>query len=256
MSTLSSRLVLVVVVSLSVLTGLVVPTTAQDATPVVDGVTVDGVTVLPPDESYASVTRGEWHSRGVQWFVTMPEEVSPNFDPTGERCGYGQSGPVFFPPRNFTGEPGIQTCVVPEGTAIFVSVAGTFCTSVDPPPFFGRNEAELSACTAAVVDSFTELEASINGQDVPDLESYRASSPLFTLNFHADNWPGYPEGVALSVSEGYTFIIAPPPPGEYEITTSALRGDDPEPFTFTIRYIVQAPEVVEPAATPAATPAS
>jgi hypothetical protein len=58
------------------------------------------------------------------------------------------------------------------------------------------------------------------------------------------------EGVALSVSDGYNFIIAPPPPGEYEIVVSTTFEDGTEPFTGTVRVIVEAPQVIEPEATP------
>lgn len=245
MATFRSRLVLLAVVSLSFLVSLTAPVMAQEATPA-----ADGITILPPDESYAGATRGEWDARWWQWAVSMPEENNPNFDPTGERCGYGQSGPVFLLPTSFTFEPFTITCVVPEGMAIFVSGGGTGCSTVEPPPFFGRNEQELRACTTANMDAIMEVQASVNGQEIPNFQAYRSSSPLFTLTFPEDNFYGVPAGVALSISEGYNFIITPPPPGEYEITVSALFEGEPEPFAATIRVIVEAPQIIEPQATP------
>ena len=70
-------------------------TSAQDTA---EGMEVGGVTVLPPDAEYAGVSRAEWSARFSQWALSLPPEVNPNFDPTGEQCGYGQSGPVFFLP--------------------------------------------------------------------------------------------------------------------------------------------------------------
>lgn len=245
MFTSRSRLVLLAIVSLTLLAGLTAPITAQEATPV-----AGEVTILPPDESYGGATRGEWDARWWQWAVSMPEDINPNFDTSGERCGYGQSGPVFLLPGSFTGEPASVTCVVPEGAAIFVAAGGSGCSTVEPPPFFGRNEEELRACAMANTDAIVDVQASINGEEVPDLESYRSSSPLFTLNFPADNFYGVPEGVALSVSEGYNFIVAPPPPGEYEIVVSALFEGEPAPFEGTITVIVEEPQVIEPEATP------
>lgn len=241
-----SRIVLLAVVSLFLVSGFATPAIAQDATPA----GAEEITILAPDESYAGATLGEWEARQWQWAVSMPPDVNPNTDPTGERCGYGQSGPVFFLPVNFTPEPANITCVVPEGRAIFVGVGGAECSSVEPPPFFGRDEEELRACAAAATDAITDMQASVNGDDVPDLETYRSSSPLFTLNFPAENVFGVPEGVALSVSDGYNFIIAPPPPGEYEIVVSTTFEEDTEPFTGTYRVIVEAPQVIEPEATP------
>ena len=70
----------------------------------------------------------------------------------------------------------------------------------------------------------TDYQASVNGQDVGDLDAYRSSSPLFTLTFPENNLFGAEPGVAQAVSAAYSFIIAPPPPGEYEIVLfDALR---------------------------------
>lgn len=244
MSHFCSRLVLLAVVSVSVGAGFTAPVAAQEATPAA----ANEITILAPDDSYAGATRGEWDARWWQWTVSMPREINPNFDVAGERCGYGQSGPVFFLPADFTGEPATLTCIVPAGTAILVGVAGSECSSVEPPPYFGRNEEELRACTAAAVDAITELQASLNGQEVPNIETYRTSSPLFALTFGEDNFYDVPAGVAWSVSESYSFLIAPLPPGEHEIVVSALYGEQTLGRTYRVR--VQAPQVIEPEATP------
>jgi len=216
---------------------------AQDATP-----TTGEVTILGPDESYAGVTQGEWAARWWQWTFSFPMEISPSFDPTGERCGYGQTGPVFFLPANYLERPVTITCVVPEGVAIFLTLGSANCSTVEPPPFFGRNEEELRACAAAHVDSLGGSWVYINGQEVPNVEDYRSSSPVFPLSFPVNHVffevPKEVSGVALAVAEGYSIIIAPLPPGEYEIGT----------FLDTYRVIVEAPQVIEPEAAPAGSP--
>jgi hypothetical protein len=249
MPRLRPRSFLIAVLSLVLLAGAGAPAIAQDATP-----TAGEVTVLGPEESYAGVTRGEWSARWFQWTGSLPPAINPTFNPTGEHCGYGQSGPVFFLPGNFTGESGTITCVVPEGMAIFVLIGGGECSSVEPPPYFGRDEEELGACAAVDADALTDLQASINGEEVPDLETYRTTSPLFPLTFPEDNIYGVPAGVALAVFDAYTFIITPPPPGEYEIVVSAAFGEGADPFTIPYRVIVEAPQVIEPEATPVASP--
>ncbi len=250
MFTRHRRSVLLAVLALTLLLGLTGPAIAQEATPAVEGVTIYG-----PDELVGGASLGEWEARNWQWAVSMPEAVNPNFDSTGEACGYGQSGPVFFLPASYGPEVGEPiTCVVPLGVALFVGVAGSECSTVEPPPFFGRDEAELAACATAFTDGITEMEASIDGQPVPDLEQYRAVSPLFSMLFPEDNFFGVPAGVALSVADGYSFIIAPPPPGEYEISVSVLFEGEDAPLAITNRVIVQEPQVIEPEATPEASP--
>ena len=61
------------------------------------------VEILPPDESFAGATLGEWGARWWQWMVSLPEDIHPALDTTGERCGYGQHGPMFFLPPSFGG---------------------------------------------------------------------------------------------------------------------------------------------------------
>ena len=177
-----SSLVLLVLVIAFVPALAAFPVVAQDATPGIEG---GGVTILPPDEPYAGVSLGEWNARSWQWAMSVPMDVNPSFDPDGNGCEIGQVGPVFFVPASYADEPVTIPCVVPEGTAIFVGVGGTECSTVEPPPFFGRDEAELQACAAAATDGITDLQASVNGVAVPDLDQYRSQSPVFTLNLLA-----------------------------------------------------------------------
>jgi hypothetical protein len=176
------------------------------------------VEILPPDELWGEATRGEWDARSWQWFLSLP----PDFDASGRRCGLGQFGPVFFLPGSEAPE---FTCVIAEGTAIFVKLAGVECSTIEPEPYFGRTEDELRACA---IDSLggevLDFQARINGQDVADLDTYQSVSPLFTITFAEGNRFDMPPGVGQSVAAAYSFIIAPPPPGEYEIVTTTRFG--------------------------------
>ena len=222
---------------------------AQEAA---SGTEVGGVTVLPPDAEVGGAGIAEWDARFWQWSISLPEASSPSFNPEGGMCGYGQFGPVFFLPPNYTPEPVTIECTAPEGTAIFVSAAGSGCTTVEPPPFFGSDEEELRSCAEEGFAGFTDLEITINGEPVPDLASYQVTTPMFTMNFGEGNFYGLDPVVAQSVATSQSIIIAPPPPGEYEIvTTGSYPADDVE-FSVTVRLTVEAPTVTEPEATPQA----
>jgi hypothetical protein len=199
--------------------------------------------ILPPDEPWGGMSRGEWNALGWQRVVSMPSDVIP----TGDLCEFGQFGPMFFLTGTFGATE--QTCVVAEGTAIFVVVTGAECSTVEPPPYFGRTEEELRACAAAAVDEITQFEARVDGQEVANLDQYRTTSPLFTLTLPENNGFGVEPGVANAVAESYSFIVAPPPPGEYEIAWSTTFPGATEPYGATVTVTVEAPQVIEPPTT-------
>jgi hypothetical protein len=210
--------------------------TAPDTTP-----PTAAFEVLPPDEPWSGMTRGEWNALGWQRVVSMPG----SFAPVGDQCGLGQFGPMFFLTGTFGATE--QTCVVAEGTAIFVVVTGAECSTIEPPPYFGRTEEELRACAAAAVDEITQYEARVDGRAVSNLDEYRTTSPLFTFTLPENNDFGLEPGVANAVAESYSFIVAPPPPGEYEISWSTTFPGETEPLGGTVTIIVEAPRVIEPA---------
>jgi hypothetical protein len=195
------------------------------------------------------LTRSELTAQWWQRAFMMPDEISPYTDTTGERCGYQQSGPVFIMPGSFVGSVE-RTCVVAEGTAIFVFAGGGTCSTVEPPPYFGRTEDELRECvTRAVHEEIADSSVRINGQEVSDLDAYWTTSPLFTITFPEDNIVGIEPGVGQSVSEAISIIIAPPQPGEYVITASLRHEWESVPTTNSTTIIVEAPQVIEPPTT-------
>ena len=234
---------------LALLGGAAGSSLAQEATP-----TAAGLTVLPPDEPAYGASLGEWSARHWQWTVSLPAQVNPGHDVTGAACGYGQSGPVFFIPRNF------PPCVVPTGVALFVPIAGAECSTAEPPPYFGRDEAALRACAAAEVDRYTGIVVRVDGQVVPDIESYRASSPRFTMALPENNVLGVPAGVAYAVADGYQVMLAPLPAGEHEIMAHVELTDGTVLPDKSIRMRIVEPAVIGPGAptpdleTPRATP--
>jgi hypothetical protein len=126
---------------------------------------------------------------------------------------------VFFIPRNF------PPCIVPVGVTLLVPIAGTVCSTVEPPPYRGRDEAELRACATAEVDRYTGIVVRVDGQAVPAIETYRASTPRFTMTLPKHNVLGVPAGVAYAVADGYQVMEAPLPVGEHEIVAHVELTD-------------------------------
>ncbi len=231
------------VLMLALLWGWAGVSMAQDATPA-----PRNVTAFPPGAVVFGLTAGEWSARYAQWSLSFPVGVSPGQDVTGERCGYGQSGPVFFIPRN------LSPCVVPVGVAVFVSIAGTSCSTVEPVPYFGRDEPELRACAATEAERYTGIAVSLDGQDIPDIASYRAASPLFTMRLPENNVLGVPAGFMEAVADGYQVILAPLPAGDHEVVVHLELTDGTILPDKILRISVVGPATTDGDATPAAGP--
>jgi hypothetical protein len=72
-------------------------------------------------------------------------------------------------PRDGAGVVDGITRAVLERMAIDVHAWGAECSTLEPPPLFGRNEAELQTRTSALIDDVTGCRVSVKGRDVGDL---------------------------------------------------------------------------------------
>ncbi len=187
-------------------------TPEPQASPVVDATPIEpeGVAFLA-DEMIHGAMLGEWSARYWQWVTSLPVGQNPAQDATGQRCGYGQHGPIFFVPRP------MPPCTVLAGKAIFVPIAGTMCSTVEAPPFHGEDDDELSACAGEEADRYTNIVVRVNGEVVPEIDQYRAVSPVFPIDLPEDNILAVPAGTGVAVADGYQLILRPLSPGTYEI---------------------------------------
>ena len=218
------------------------PIAAQDATPTPDDV------VVPPGTDVAGLSQAEWSARWWQYLLNFPNDISPYLDETGALCNVGQSGPVFF----LVGSPTTveRTCTIPLGTAVFIPASGGECSTVEPPPFFGSNEEELTACAEALAEQIdiSQVEVTVNGEAVENLADYQVTTPVYSVVLPEQNLFEAPAGVADSVAVEFPVILDGLPEGEHVITFA-----DPAVGT-TYRLTVAAPQIIEADAPPAATP--
>jgi hypothetical protein len=123
------------------------------------------------------------------------------------------------------GAPGTEsiTCVVKPGTKIFVAAWSAECSTLEGPPFFGSNEAELRACARAVNAGIntTDVVVSLDGKRVPVTQ---VTSGLVRLDLPGDNIFGAAAGTGppgmpyLSVANGWVALLHPLTPGTHTIT--------------------------------------
>lgn len=143
---------------------------------------------------------------------------NPFFDENGSCANgaQGQLGPVWFLTGviNVSGTA-VRNCTVPTGKALFFPIINVECSTLEPPPFHGDNEAELRACAKGF--GFENVFAEIDGVAVQDLDRYLVDSPLFTFTVPPDNVLGVAAGTGQSVSNGHFLMLAPLSVGEHVI---------------------------------------
>jgi hypothetical protein len=203
---------------------------------------------LPPDAEVDGHSLAEWSARQFQWMSSIPDAANPFFDQTGEFCGYGQSGDVFFLAGSAASVE--RACTVTRGVTIFVPILVSVCDTVQPPPYFGRDETALAKCAVRNEDNFLKAKdlaagmgLTVDGQDVPDLQSYRVTTPLFALNLPADNRLATSVLVGSAVGDGYQVLLAPLSEGDHTIviTSPAVTDDQHELVVTTYHLTVVAP---------------
>ncbi len=171
--------------------------------------------ILPPHAHAFGKTLGEWSAKWWQWAFSIPMAAHPLFDTAD--CDTGQSGKVWFLGGTFTGAAATRDCTVPHGKAILFPIANVECSTLEGPPFFGSNEAELRACAAAFQDTASGLSATIDGHEVKHVDRYRVQSPLYEFSAPADGLFGPDPVSGQSVSDGVWILLAPLSHGSHTI---------------------------------------
>ncbi len=136
----------------------------------------------------------------------------------------------------FTLDPAAPpTCTVETGTKIFVAAVTVECSTVEEPPYYGRDEAELRQCVRALDAAQGAITVSVDGEPVALTE---VETALLTLDLPEDNILGVPAQQALSVASGSVALLHPLPPGTHEIVitgTATVLGD----FTNVTTIVVE-----------------
>jgi hypothetical protein len=175
--------------------------------------------VAPPHSKAFGHTYGGWSAEWWQWYLSIP--TGTPHPAIGGDCGVGQAGKVFHLSADFTGSPELP-CTIPTGKAVLFAMANIECSTVEGPPFFGANEEELRNCAACWADliDVSSLQATLDGRELENLGAYRASSPLFSFDYPADNIFGIPDGpgIGQSVSDGYWALVNPLSAGEHTLS--------------------------------------
>jgi hypothetical protein len=171
--------------------------------------------VLPPNSSVQGMTYGEWSAVWWQYVFSLPEDQNPLVGATGTTCAYELNGNVAVVVVDPLSPEPIE-CEVPAGTILFLDILSAECSTLEEAPFYGGNEEELRTCAEGFV--LDDLEATIDGDILRNIEQYIHTSPLFEFTVPENNILGVEAGMTgQSVSNGAHLMLAPLTPGEHTI---------------------------------------
>ena len=169
------------------------------------------VTVKPGHRAFG-MTYGQWLGTWWQHFLELPTSANPLVG-TGDRCD--QVHDVLFP----VFAPGYDArCTVNPGTPVFLMLWSQECSTVEPPPYYGADEAALRACARTIFDDPPDvLSVTVDGRPVPNVLSYVSVSPMFHIDLPAKNLLGVGATSGEAVAAGWSVMLRPLRPGRHVI---------------------------------------
>jgi hypothetical protein len=202
---------------------------------------------LDPTQPHYGKTYGDWSAAWWIWLYAQPGSTNPLLDSTGAQCAEGQDGSsgVFFLVGD-TGGAVERSCTVPSGLALFFPIINFAADNAGVPPAQQVDDAglisTLNTDMAGVVT--TDLHASLDGADIPNLASYVVMPPVeYSYAVPAgDNIftslgvPGVSGTTSPAYTAGYYLMLSPPAPGQHELTFSGHATGSPADFTLTVTY--------------------
>jgi hypothetical protein len=196
----------------------------------------------PYGMTYAEHAKNFWN-----WTLGMPAADNPINDPTGAKCGKGQSdtnSSVFNLAFN-NGGRSERTCEVPAGKGLLIPVMQVEYSDKELP---GATVDELSTAAKKDQDSVNALSLQVDNKNYnyDDLVKYRVHTDDFNVNFANNGIFGVVEGgPSKVVADGFYILTEPITPGNHTVHfKSSLICNDPgcaEPnFAQDIRYNIVA----------------
>lgn len=157
-----------------------------------------------------------------QWIISIPSDVSPVNDKTGDRCGYDQLNstfPVFYL-SDAGGGKAERTCKVPLGKGLLIPLMTVEVSDKEVP---NVPIEDLHKIAKKDQDSVTSLYLKINDKEYlfEDLKKYRTHTSDFEVYFPKNAIFGASEGNSKAVADGYYIITQPVTKGKYSIEFKA-----------------------------------
>lgn len=147
-----------------------------------------------------------------QWVMAIPSSDSPVYDKTGNRCGVGQRGDVWFLAGS-TGGKVTRKCTAPAGVNLLVPVVNNFCF-----PDAAYSDDACTSDTVTFIDSFADgtILLEVDGNVVTPTRV--TDTDDFTFTVGNNGYGGVKPGVyRATVADGQWALLGPLDPGRHAV---------------------------------------
>jgi hypothetical protein len=154
-----------------------------------------------------------WTTEWWKWILSLPKEVNPGIDKTGEKLHIDPKGEsVVFLPGTFGGNAE-RHYTIPKKPILLPVI--NFITSFYEEPQI-KTEFGLVDRAKKDIDDITLTWAIVDGLSIP-VKDFRVRSSIFDLNIVEDNVFGIKVGVTRAVHDGYWLFLRPLSAGKHVI---------------------------------------
>ncbi len=176
---------------------------AERAMPLEPGFALDG-------HSSAELSASWW-----KWAMSSPNDINPVRDITGEHCGVGQKGNVWFLAGGFGSSKIKRNCTIPAGKSIFFPIVNMIYYPSNENNGYSCDEAKENA--AVNNDKAIELFTEIDGISVKNPKSFRAKTEKCFDVFELVPRKYQPYNAYPSASDGYWIGLKPLAKGKHTL---------------------------------------
>lgn len=174
-----------------------------------------------------------------QWSLSIPTNVNPVVDLSGEYCMVGQRGNIWFLAGTFDGSA-TRTCTIPEGVSLFFPVVNS--AQINTPNICGQkgplSVSEMRTNVAAFIDGIKQPSASLDGKPLYNVKRVKSivfatTLPANNIFYDACNGDSPPGVFSPAVDDGYYAKLPPLPAGRHIVEFSAANDSG---FSVNVRY--------------------
>lgn len=162
------------------------------------------INIVQPRTVVAERTIAEWGEAWWQWLLATPPVHDPALDQTGEKCQYGQSGPVWFLAGSYTNDKVTRRCTVPEGKYVLFPIANGL---YKPRPLSDANCDSSQEHARTAIDAVLAPYATVDGRQLPRIQGHRERTGAC--------FDPAQTGRKVSAADGYWVMLGPLGVGEH-----------------------------------------